>query len=304
MLLDRGRVAKDGGIHRHKTVTGAALAAHVYVTGRRTLRKYGAENFTQHPVAVALVAAQRFRVAAQRHDAAAVLGDDVLQHVFRIGGRMSVLVQRPALGQRLAHLVVHFQLAAGDHSGGRVKEKGIGLGGHRQRDGVGADHGHTGISGHHNGLAVGHGHADQPLIAGHFGIVTGNAEMVGIADGHDGHAGLLRLCDGQLHGLMAHQLTHGVVRVDYGGNRRFVDDFGLGVNVDHALLNALVIAHQALHAVALDAVQVRQQQHVADDPGFAFAETKLLERIHAEGVQLVIGIVQVFGSHGNPLLLS
>ena len=127
--------------------------------------------------------------------------------------------------------------------------------------------------------------------------------MVGIADGHDGHAGLLRLFDSQLHGLMADQLTHGIVRVDDGGNRRFVDDFGLGVNVDHALFNALVIAHQALHAVALDAVQVRQQQHVADDPGFAFAETELLERIHAEGVQLVIGIVQVFGSHGNPLLL-
>ena len=65
-----------------------------------------------------------------------------------------------------------------------------------------------------------------------------------------------------------------------------------------------MIAHQALHAVALDAVQVRQQQYVADDPGFAFAETELLERIHAEGVQLVISIVQVFGSHGNPLLLS
>ena len=93
------------------------------------------------------------------------------------------------------------------------------------------------------------------------------------------------------------------MRVDHGGNGRFVDDLRLGVNVDHALFNALVIAHQALHAVALDAVQVRQQQHVADDPGFAFAETELLERIHAEGVQLVIGIVQVFGSHGNPLLL-
>ena len=204
MFLDRGRIAKDGGIHRHKTVTGAALAAHVYVTGRRTLRKYGAENFTQHAVAVALVAAQRFRVAAQRHDAAAVLGDDILQHVLGIAGGMAVLVQRPALGQRLAHFVVYFQLAAGNDGGGSVKKEGIGLGRNRQRNGVGAYHGHTGVGGHHDGLAVGHRHADQALIAGHFGIVTGNAEMVGIADGHDGHAGLLRLCDGQFHGLMAH----------------------------------------------------------------------------------------------------
>ena len=239
------------------------------------------------------MAAQLLRGAAQRHDAAALFRHDVRQHVGSVGGGVAVLVQRPAFGQGLFHLVVHLQLAAGDDCGGSVEEEIIGLGRERAGDGVGAQHGLPGKGGNHDGFAVGAGETHQPFLAGHLGIVTGDAVVVGVPDGDDAHASRLGLLDGHFHGLMGNQLSHGLMGVDDGGDGRLEHHFGLGMDVDHAFFDALVVADHPLHTVGLDAVQVGSQQNVLNDIGLRFGEAELLERFHAQPVQGVIGPVLI-----------
>ena len=60
------------------------------------------------------------------------------------------------------------------------------------------------------------------------------------------------------------------------------DDFGFGVEVDLPLLDSLVVAHHALHAVALDSEQVGGEQHIADLAAFLLRETERLEHVGAE----------------------
>ncbi len=57
-----------------------------------------------------------------------------------------------------------------------------------------------------------------------------------------------------------------------GGNGRLKHDLRLGVHVDHALFDSLVVADHALHAVAFYSVKIGQQQYVGDD--FAFFPVK------------------------------
>ena len=206
---------------------------------------------------------------------------------------MAVLIQGPALGQGLFHLVVHLQLAPGDNGGGGVKEEVVRLGGEGAGDGVAAQHGLAAVGGHHDGLAVGAGEAHEALLAGHLGVVARDAEVVGIAHGDNAHAGGFRLFNGHFHGLVAHQLAHGVMGVDDSGDGSLKDHLGLGVNVNHTLFDALVVAHHPLHTVGLDAVQVRGQQHILNDVGFRFRKAELGERVHAQPVQGFIGPVLI-----------
>ena len=265
------------------------LSAGHAVIGGRAHGQNGGENLTQHTVAVALVAAQKLRGAAQRHDAAALLRHDIRQHVGGVGGGVTVLVQSPALGQGLFHLVVHFQLTPGDHRGGSVEEEIVRLRGERAGDGVGAQHGLPGEGGNHDGFGIGAGEAHEAFLAGHLGIVTRDAVVVGVPDGDDAHASGLGLLDGHFHGAVGNQLTHGFMSVDDGGDGRLEHHFGLGMDVDHAFFDALVVAHHPLHTVGLDAVQIGGQQNVLDNIRLGFGEAELLERFHAQTVQGVIG---------------
>ncbi len=115
---------------------------------------------------------------------------------------MTVLIQSPSLGQRLFHLVVHLQLAAGDYSGGSIEEEVIGLCGEGAGDGVGAQHSLAAEGGNHDGLGVGAAEAHQAFLAGHLGVVAGDAVVVGITDGNDADTGNLCLGNGHFHSLI------------------------------------------------------------------------------------------------------
>ena len=52
--------------------------------------------------------------------------------------------------------------------------------------------------------------------------------------------------------------------VNDGGNRGLKNDLRLGIRLDAALFDGLVIADQPLHAVRGNAVKIGEQQHVGD----------------------------------------
>lgn len=88
--------------------------------------------------------------------------------------------------------------------------------------------------------------------------------------------------------------------VDSSRDGRLEDDFGGLVDVNGALLDALVVAHHALHTVALDAVEVCGEEHVADDGAVFIGKAERLEDVVAEGVEGVILPVHV--RHVLPIL--
>ena len=112
--------------------------------------------------------------------------------------------------------------------------------------------------------------------------------MVRIPDGDDADAGGFRLFHRELHRLVADELAHCVVRVDDRADRRLKDDLRLRVDLDHAVFDAFVVAHHALHAVGFNAVEVGGQEHVLDDVRFRLREAELLKCVHAQAVQSVV----------------
>ena len=128
--------------------------------------------------------------------------------------------------------------------------------------------------------------------------------MVGVAHGNDAHAVGLGLGNGHFHGLVAHQLAHGLVGINDGGDGSLKDHFRLCVNVDHAFFNALVVAHHPLHAVGLNAVQIGRQQNILNDVRLGLGEAELLERVHAQTVQGVIGPVLICHENSSCYLID
>ena len=84
---------------------------------------------------------------------------------------------------------------------------------------------------------------------------------------------------------MGNQLAHGIVGIDDGGNGGVEDHLGLGIDLNHALLDALVVADHALHAMAFDAKQIGGQQDILDDVSFLLGKAELLECFHAEAME-------------------
>ena len=117
--------------------------------------------------------------------------------------------------------------------------------------------------------------------------------MVRVTDRNDAHTGGLSLLDGHFHSLVGNQLTHGVMSVDNGGDGGLENNLGLGVDLNHTLLNALVVTNHTLHTMGLDAEQVRSQQDILNDVSFLLVEAELGESIHAEAMQGIIGPILV-----------
>ena len=126
--------------------------------------------------------------------------------------------------------------------------------------------------------------------------------MIGVARGDDAHAGLLCLLDCQLHRKMTDQLPHTVVPVDDGGDRRLKHNLGLCIDMNHALFDALVVAHHALHAVRLDAVQICSQKHILNDVCFRFREAEFFKCVHAESMEQLIRPLLVSHFAGSPFV--
>ena len=79
--------------------------------------------------------------------------------------------------------------------------------------------------------------------------------------------------------------------VDDGGNGSLKNDLGLGVHMDGAVFDGLVVAHQTLCAVGLDAVNVGKQQHVGDLLGFLAGKAEFFKSVHAKALDGVDGKV-------------
>ena len=211
---------------------------------------------------------------------------------------MTVLVERPALGQGHFCLVVHLQLAAGNDRGGSVEEEVVGLCGHCDRDRVRAEHCQLTEGGDHDRLRVGECETDQTCVARHFCIVACDTEVVGILNRNDTDTAFLCLFDRHLHRFVTDELTHRVVRVDDGGGGGLVYDLGLCIYLDETLFDTLVVANESLHAVRLNAELVGHEQYVGDDAAFGFLKAELFERGHTKVVEGVDGKLYVF-SHGS-----
>ena len=112
--------------------------------------------------------------------------------------------------------------------------------------------------------------------------------MVGITDGDHADTDLLCLLNGHHHCLVTDHLTHAVICIQHSGNGGLKYHITLGLDLDHALLDGLVVTVHSLHTVALDTDPVGHQQHIADDLGFLSAEAELLEGIVAQCLQLII----------------
>ena len=230
-----------------------------------------------------------FLRAAKGHDAAAVLGDDVGEHVRCIGAVVAVLVERPALGERFLFLVVHLELAAGDDRRAGVEEEVVRVGRHRAGDGVAAEHRKTPIGRDHDRFGVCARKADQPLLAGHLGIIAGNTEMVGIPGTNDTHTAFLCLVDGKLHRFLTDKLPHPGIAFYHSTHGRFKNDLGSGVYIDHALLDPFVVADHALHAVAFDAVHIGHQEVLRDRLRLLRLKSEVHKSIHQKVMECIVG---------------
>ena len=232
--------------------------------------------------AVTLVGAALDGLAADGEDAAVLLLVDDIQHMLGVAAGSAVLVSGPAGLQFPATLVVNFDLAPRHHGGGHVEPEIIGLGGHAQGQGAGAQHGGLAEGGDGDGLGVGGRGTQQIFIRRHLGVVTGDAVVVAVADGDSAEAVLFGLGDSQLHSHGGSGLAHGLGTVDDGGELGLKDDLRLCGGIHQLLHQRSVVADHPLYAVGLDAVEVGGEDDVHDPAAFFFVEAVLLEHVLTE----------------------
>ncbi len=121
-------------------------------------------------------------------------------------------------------------------------------------------------------------------------------------DRHHADTGGLGLLNGFVHGKNANQLAHAAVAVDHRGDRRFKYHLRLGLHMDGALLNALVVADHPLHAMAFNAIQILQQQHVPNGMALLLRKAEAAEHIPTELIQ---GFITPFYiAHGRSSLFG
>ncbi len=94
--------------------------------------------------------------------------------------------------------------------------------------------------------------------------------------------------NGQLHCAMANNLAHSLLGIDHRGNRRFKYCFGFCIRLDHPALQMLIIAHQPLGAVGINAVEIGKQENIGDNLCLLAVETEFLENIVAELLEILI----------------
>ena len=109
---------------------------------------------------------------------------------------------------------------------------------------------------------------------------------------------LLCLLNGQLHRIDTEGLSHGIVAFDGGSQGCFPDDLGLGIQLDHALGDFLMITDQALNTVGFNAAQVCIQQNIGDLGAFLLGKAVTLKHLDAEVSGFNIGNMMVL--HGAP----
>ena len=96
MAADGLGIAEDFRIEGSEMVADAGMAVFHGVVGRGALREAGGEEFHQHGVAVAFVAAEQLAAAAQGIHAAAQALAHAFHNNLRVGFVYALAVNRPA----------------------------------------------------------------------------------------------------------------------------------------------------------------------------------------------------------------
>lgn len=97
---DFGGIAEDSRIDDDEAVADTRLV----IEGAALVRgvahgKYGGKQFADHAPAIAFVAAGFLARAAERHNATALLADDVREYVGGVGGGLALGVKGPDGGR-------------------------------------------------------------------------------------------------------------------------------------------------------------------------------------------------------------
>ena len=215
------------------------------------------EDVDAHGEAVALVGADLTGAAERQHEE--FFGDRLGLH-----DRGAVGHGDPAGQQVFAEALGEADLVAGDAGHGGVEDEGRFLaGGRGDRERVEADHRLGAVGGGDHQAADGHGEADHVVGDGHGRVVGGGAEVASVVGDDGGDAHLLRLVDGELHGLGADGEAEAAVAVDRGGGWGVALELPLGGGIDVAALQAGDVgAHHVGDAVRVDAAEVGVEQGV------------------------------------------
>ena len=231
----------------------------------------GGEDFDDGGIPVALVAGEVFAGPAEGQQRGGAR-DEIGEHLLGVGLGRAVGGDDPARGHGLVQLGVDFDLAALDDGGGAIEEKREFLvGGHGERERVGAEHVLDAEGGRDGGAGVGAADADHAGFDGHEGIVAGDAEVGGVADGDHAQTVFLGLADGEGHGLVRDDVAHAVAAVEHGGRGGILDDADAGLGELDALPDAVVVdGLEARDAVGVEAELVRGDENVGGDGGVGF----------------------------------
>ena len=212
---------------------------------------------------------------------------------------MAVFIKCPADGKSVSSLNVNLKLTSRNDGRCCVKGEVRGICRHRKGDGVRAEHCLLAEGGNHYSLGICHRHTDKALLCRHFGVVARNAVVVGIAHGYHAKSRLFRLFNSYFHSLDAEYLSHSVVTLDNCGKGSFKNDLGLGVDLNHASRNFLVVTNHSLNTVRFYSRKVRLEKNSGNLASFFLAEAVALKGLYAKVFNLFVFNMMVL--HFRPL---
>jgi hypothetical protein len=92
-------------------------------------------------------------------------------------------------------------------------------------------------------------------------------EVRSVARNDKAQAIIFRKADGVIAALFGNPLPDGVLRIKVKAGSAFVNDSAIGVEIEVAGLNLLEIIDQQLHAMRIDAAEIRGNQRFGHKPG-------------------------------------
>ena len=175
-----------------------------------------------------------------------------------------------------------------DRAGRHVDDNGrLFVAGESDGDRIGAEHS-FGAPERRNELGrVGHGPADQVALQRFQWIVTGDAEVIGVAHADPTGAVLLRFVHGDFIGLWSYDQTETVITVHRRDAAFLPNDFYLRLRIDPAQLEHFDIGVQARHAMGVDAAEIASQQNVGSLARIGIDYAKMLKNFHAKIVEIL-----------------
>ncbi len=199
--------------------------------------------------------ARALRPAHRQHDAA-IAG-------LRVGGRLSLRIERPAQRNRFAAIGRAPDLAARRHRRRHVQQQRCGAGGgHGER--AGAEEGGASAPDRHRRRGVGHHHGRHALAQCLLKIAGRHAEVIAVGCEHDADAELPRPRDRLVHGARRHQETHAVAAVEPRHHGRGLCQHHLGTRRHQLLAQPPCVDRHPGYAVRGDIAQIGLDQALGD----------------------------------------